>query len=292
MGYQSGPGRGGAGRSSSGRTRGFDGQKKSKAKKSTTHHTTGSRTRETGTKDVKDVVDRTLTALENLGEQTFATPPYHQHYERWLKSLVFVLDDLEASPQITVDDAFKAKKVELFASVEAALKTGQTKEAERSDKILALHGSKDLLFQAEGEHEAKLRDFHARRDVKVKNLSGAVDAVRVELEEVQGERAGFFERFTKTKASREEEIASRLTSTEGVLESAKAQFAAELAKMDAEYEEKRRTIIERVEEEKKVIAALDTEAEKDGSADARREACKRLSEEINALIARSAEKTA
>jgi hypothetical protein len=292
MGYQGSPGRGGAGRSSSGRTRGFDGQKKSKTKKSNIRHTAGSRTRETGVKGVKEVFDRTLVALENLGEQTFATPPYHQHYERWLKSLVFVLDDLEASPQIIVDDAFKAKRVELFAGVEAALKTEQMKEAKRSDEILALHGSKDQLLQAEGEHEAKLREFHARRDVKLKTLSGAVDAVRAELEEVQGEKAGFFERFTKAKATREEEIASRLTSAEGVIESAKAQFAAELAKIDAEYEEKRRAIIERVEEEKKVIAALDAEAEKDGSADARREACKRFSEEINAFIARSVEKTA
>jgi hypothetical protein len=292
MGYQGGPGRSGSGRSSSGRPRGFDGQKKAKAKKAAEHHSTGSRLRESGTRGIDEVVDRTLVALANLGEQAFATPPYHQHYERWLKSLVFVLDDFESSPHVAVDDAYKANRVELFASVESALKTEQSAEAERAGKILTLHNSKDELVRAEGEHEAKLRDYHARRDEKIKSLSGAVDAVRVELEEARGEKAGFLERFTKAKATHEQEVSSRLASAEGVLETTKTQFTEELSRIDAEYAEKRRGIVGRVEEERKIATALEAESESDGSAEVRRRICARFSEEIRALIARGVAKNA
>ena len=290
MGYQGGPGRSGAGRASSGRTRGFDSQKKTKAKKAATHHSTDTRINETGAKSINEVVERTTAALLNLGEQTFATPPYHQHYERWLKSLSLVIDDFQAYPQVVVDEAFRSRWAELFTGIEAALKSEQDAEAERAEKILTLHSSKDLLVQAGEEHESKLRDYHSRRDDKMKALSVAVDAVRGELEEVRSEKAGFLERFTKSKATREQEIESRLSSTEKVLESTKTQFADELAKIDTDYEAKRRSIIVRVEEEKKLIADLGAEAERDGSAEARRGVCARFSDEIKALVTRGGAK--
>ena len=115
MGYQPGVGR-------SGRPRGFDKQKKAKTKKAATHHAAGGRRGESGALTLEEVVERALTGLGNLGSQTFATPPFHQHYDRWLKSLTMVLDDFEGSPGVSVDDRFRRERGELVTAVEAALK--------------------------------------------------------------------------------------------------------------------------------------------------------------------------
>jgi len=267
--------------------RGFDRPKKAKAKKSKTEHSAGPRRRERETQSRKEVVARTLAGLETLGSQTFAMAPFSQHFDRWLKSLGSVLDDFEASRIVEVDDKFREERTGLFSAVEAALKAEQAKEASREATIMGLHGSKDLLFHAEQKHGEKLREHAARRDAKLKELIGGVEALRAELDEVLESKAGFLEGLTNSKSKREQDARSRLAATEKELDAAKVSFAEELASTQREYEHERSVILEKVTSERKEVDRLVAESEVDGSVEVRRIACEELAEAVNTLVKRT-----
>jgi hypothetical protein len=271
----------------SGTPRDFDRPKKTRVKqKSKTRNITASRRGERDAESRNEVVALTLAGFEILGAQTFAMAPFRQHFDRWLKSLQTVLDDFETSSAIEVDDTFRGKCTGLFSAVEAALKAEQTKEVSREATILGLHGSKDLLFHMDQRHAEKLREQAARRDAKLKILTGSVEILRAELDEVFESKAGFFEGITKSKAKREREARTKLTVAEKELENAKASFAVELTGLQEEHERKRQAILEKVASERREIDILETEAEMDGSVDVRHAACEELSEAVNALIKR------
>lgn len=283
MGYQSGP------RASGGRARGFDRPSKAKAKKLKTQHSTAPRLDVSKTMTLKEVSDRVLAGLENLGAQTFATPPYHQHYERWLKSLEGVLDDFEASHAVEADGEYEKMRSELYSAVEKALKAEQEIETARSSKILGIHGSKDALLQAEHEHDSAIREQVTRRDASLKPLTEKIEILRVELEEARDSKAGLFEMITKNKAKLEQEAADRLRKAEKALEDAKTSFAEEQKRLQADYESKRREILERVAAEKKQVEALEAEAENDDSVEVRRVSCEELALTVKALVKRNRE---
>jgi hypothetical protein len=271
----------------SGTPRGFDRQKKAKTKKAKTQHLTGTRLKESGTQSRKEVVDRTLVSLETLGSQTFAMAPFHQHFARWLKSLQTVIDDFEVSQVVEVDDKFREECTNLVLAVETALKVEEAKEASREVTIMSLHGSKDLLFHMEQEHNEKLREQAARRDDKLKALTSSVETLRTELEEVQESKAGFLEGITKNKAKREQDARSRLVAAEKELEEGKTSFAEELAGIQVEYEREKIVILEKVSSERREIDRLVAEAEIDGSIEIRHVACEELAECVKTLIKRA-----
>ena len=280
---------------SSGTPRGFDRPKKTKAKKSKTHHSSGLHRDESGARSRKEVVARTLAGLETLGSQTFAIAPFYKHYERWLKNLQTVMDDFEASRVVEVDDKLREERAGLFSAVETALKSEQAKEALREAAIMGLHGSKDLLFHVEREHGEKLKEQAARRDAKLKALTGSVETLSAELDEVLGSKAGLLERITKNKAKREQDTSSRLAAAERELDAAKASFADEQTSLQGEYKRERSVILEKVASERREVDRLVAEAEVDSSVEVRRIACEELTDTVNALVmrdeARAPEKT-
>ncbi len=237
--------------------------------------------------DPKEVVDRSIAGLETLGSQTFAMAPFNQHFDRWLKSLGSVLDDFEASKVVELDDKFREERASILSAVEAALKAEQTKEASREATIMGLHGSKDLLFHAEQEHDEKLREQATRRDANLKELTSSVEALRAKLDEVLESKVGFLERFTKSKAKMEEEARSRLSDAEKGVEVTKAKFAEELAVLQSEYEQERGVILEKVAAERREVDKLVAEAEVDGSVEVRRVACEELAGAVRDLVKRA-----
>ena len=176
----------------SGTPRGFDRPKKAKAKQKTkTHRMAGSFAGENSIQSKNEVIDQTLSGLKNLGDQSFAMAPFHQHFDSWLKSLQTVLDDFETSKVIDVDDRFTEERMRLFSVVKEALMGEKTKEASRVETIRGLNASKNILFQAEQEYMIKLNEISARRDQKIKSLTEVVEIRAGELDDVVQSKSGF-----------------------------------------------------------------------------------------------------
>jgi hypothetical protein len=237
-----------------------------------------------------DVVGaQTLTGLEILRNQTFATHPYQQHFDRWLDSLQTILEDLEASKVIVADTQFKEERIHITSEVKVTLEEERAKEAKRTESIRGLHGSRDLLFHAEQKHSNNVKEFSDRRNQKIKSLTADADALRSEVEEVINSKAGRFERFTKLKANREGEARSRLAEAEKRLVEARASFAGEEEFLQEEYNAKKQEILEKVAAERREIDRLEAESETDSSIEARCVACERLTLAVKALLDRTSQ---
>lgn len=269
-----------------GRTRGFDKPKKRKTRKVSNRQSTEPRRGVTEIQTLREVLDRTLTGLDNLGAQTFVTPPFHQHYDRWLKSLIIVLDDFETSSAVKADEKFHIDRSELLTAVDAALKVEQAREADRENQILGKRGSKDMLLRAERDHESQLREISIRRDEKLKILSSSVEVLRTELATMEEKKAGIFERFTNKKAQSENTLRARITSAENVFDSTKSSFREEAERVQREYMERRRYLLEATSEERKDIEKLEAEAQIDGSIELRRVSCEKLAKAVREVVER------
>src|SRR4030042_6448393 len=53
---------------------------------------------------VEKVVEKTLSRLQSLGNQTFAFSPFSQSFDDWVVSLKGVLSEFESHPAISVDE--------------------------------------------------------------------------------------------------------------------------------------------------------------------------------------------
>ena len=258
--------------------------------KSKTHRVVGSFAGEHSLQSRMEIVGRTLSGLENLGDQSFAIAPFHQHFDFWLKSLQTVLDDFEASKVVEMDDQFTEERMRVFSVVEAALMELRTKEVSREEIIRGLNWSRNILFQAEQEHLVKLKEFSVRRDQNIKSLTGVVDIRQGELDDVVQSKSGFLEGITKTKAKKEEDARSRLTVAKEEFEKAASNFAAEEEHLQNEYKNERQEILKKIADDKKEIERLEVEAQTDNSKEVRSIACNNLAESVNALIKRSGSK--
>ena len=280
MGYQRGSPRGARAH------RGFDRSKKAKTKKSTTNHIAEPRRIWSNTQPQDEVLIRALAALENLGSQTFAMPPYYQHYDRWLKSLQTVLDDFEASKTITIDETFKEDITLIIFNVTTALKAAQTKEASIEAAILNLHGSREFLSKAEQEHSAKLKKLSEGWESKLSSLTKNVEVKKRELEEVTQSKASIFEGITKAKARSEGEKKTSLTAAEKELADANETFVTEKASLNNENDCSLAIIKEQIATDKLEIERLKADVDKDASMEARRVATEEIAEAVKTFLAR------
>jgi vacuolar-type H+-ATPase subunit I/STV1 len=272
----------------SGTPRGFDRPKKAKAKqKSKSHCMVGSFAGEQSSQSSSEILGRTFSGLENLGDQSFAMAPFYQHFESWLKSLQTVLDDFETSKIVDLDERFTEERKRLFSVIETALMEERTNEISQIETIRGLNESKKTLFQADQEYMIKFKEISSRREQKVKSLIGVITIRQGELDDVVQSKSGFLEGITKTKAKKEEDVRSRLTVAKKELEDFMSTFAAEKEHIQDEYEKTRQEILKKIADDKKETERLEAEAQADKSTEIRRIACGNLAESIKALIGRS-----
>jgi DNA polymerase elongation subunit (family B) len=124
MGYQQ---RGGSPRNS-GRGHGIPQHEKAKAKK-LKHHSHGFSTPEQSQiPSSEEIVNRTLNALNHLGNQRFILSPFSEQLNLWLKSLKNVLSEFESNPGIVVDDQFAKERSQIISNIELELAKRRYKE--------------------------------------------------------------------------------------------------------------------------------------------------------------------
>src|SRR5208283_3532407 len=70
---------------------------------------------------MKEVSDKTLKRLRNLGSQRFGSSPFSEHFDRWLVNLTDVLSEFESSPNISVDDQFVKERSQILSIVKVEL---------------------------------------------------------------------------------------------------------------------------------------------------------------------------
>jgi hypothetical protein len=232
---------------------------------------------------IEEFTDKTLKRLLNLGNQTFASSPYSEHFGRWLMNLTGVLSEFESSPTISADDQFVRERSQILSIVELKLEERCRKEASLDVTMKSLSNNKILLEHIEKEHATRIRNIEGQKNSEIKRLYDNIDSLRGELNTIARMKSGIFRAISKkAKAQKETETTQRLNTAQKELELAILNFTAEQEKLRNEYERKKQPIIEQIREHQKEIKNLET----DGSLEDRQVACEALVNAINALLQR------
>jgi hypothetical protein len=234
---------------------------------------------------VEEVVDRTLNGLRNLGNQTFAIPPFSEHFDRWLIDVKVVLSEFESSPTVNVDDQFLKERSQTLSNVEVDLEEVRRKEATGEQVFKALSNDRILLEQIEEEYTTRTKEIEERKDSEIRRLSSNVDGLKEELDRIVRMKTGIFRGISKkAKAQKEADATHRLSSAKSELDLAVQNFAAEQERLRDEHEKRKQPLIEQVRDYQKEVE----NQEIDSSLEARRVACEALAGAVNALLQRNA----
>jgi len=231
----------------------------------------------------KEIVDKTLGRLRNLGNQIFALSPFSEHFGRWLIDLRVVLSEFESNPTVRADDYFVKERSRIVSNVELELEERRREEVSCDEAIKSLSDNRILVERVEEEFAAGTREIEGRKRSEIKLLSSNVDGLREEVNRIARMKTGIFRAVSKKeKAEREAGATQRLSSAQGELASAVQNFVAEKEKLRNEYEKRKQSVIEQIRDEEKEVENQDV----DGSLETRQAACETLVNAVNALVAR------
>jgi hypothetical protein len=239
-------------------------------------------------RNFEDVASQTLTRLNNLGNQKFATSPFREHFDYWLTNLKGVISEFESEPDVSSDASFSRESSKIIAVVESNIAKLRADEISLEATIKALGDNKVLLERIEQEHSARCTQIENRKNSEIKHLSRVVENLKCDLDEVSQIKAGIFKKVSKkAKARKEAEVKQKLDSARKELEQSEQTFGIEEEKLQAEYQKKKQTIEDQMRDQQKAIE----KQEVDFSAEVRKSSCEALANEVKTLVQRKSIQT-
>jgi hypothetical protein len=280
MGYQQ---RGGSPRSS-GRGRGIPRHEKARVKKLKRHSQVFSALEQRQTPTPEEIANRTLNALNHLGNQRFVLSPFSEQLNLWLTSLKNVLSEFESNPGIVLDEQFAKERSMIVSNIELEFTKRRLKEEHSGENAKNLATSKAHLEQANLESGMAMKTMQKRQETETKTLLAHIEDIKGELEHLAQMKTGILRGISKnTKAQREAETRQRLTVAQDELAAALQRFDSEQKKATAEYETRKQNLSKQIQELEK--EALNEEI--DDSLDARHAACEDLINALNSFLVRN-----
>jgi len=269
MGYQQ---RGGSPRNS-GRGHGIPRHEKARVKK-LKHHSHGLSTLEQGQiPSSEEIVNRTLNALNHLGNQRFVLSPFGEQLNLWLSRLKNVLSEFESGPGIVVDDEFVKERSQIMSNIELELAKRRHEEEQSGETAKNLAASKALLEQVNLDYGTAMKAIQKRQEAETKTLFARIEDIKKELEHIGQMKTGIFRGISKdAKAQREAEAGQRLAVAQDELAAAVQAFNDEQEKAHAEYETRKQAVSRQIQEAEEEIMSQEV----DDSLGARHVACEGL----------------
>ena len=256
-----------------------------KAKRKRQKHRSGGKylLEESEASTFKEVVEKTLVRLRNLGDQIFAFSPFSHYFDDWLLSLKNVLSEFESNPAINMDDEFVKESSQVIADVELKLAERRREEVVLEKATRRLANQNHLLVQIDTEYVSATHKLASKRNSEIKRLTRRVHDFEEELEETSQMKVSIFSPFARRAKSHETaETTRKLDAVKSELESAVKAFKVEQEKLHDEYEKRKQTVTEQVRSLEKNIEGLDT----DDSLGDRQFACEELVNAVKALLQR------
>lgn len=250
------------------------------------HHSNGKYTmEESETQSSEEIVEKTLSRLQSLGEQVFAFSPFSQYFDDWLLSLKTVLSEFESNPAITLDEEFVNARSQVITDIELKLAERRREEAVLSEATRRLADQNHLLVRIDREYATATRELASKRNSEIKRLTRRVRDFEEELEDISQMKTSVFSPFARrAKSQRRNDVTRKLDAAKSELNLVLKAFEVDQEKLHDEYEKRKQMVIEQVRSLEKKIVGLET----DGSMDDRRFTCEELVNAVNALMRRKA----
>ncbi len=232
---------------------------------------------------MKEVSDKTLKRLRNLGSQKFGSSPYSEHFDRWLLNLTDVLSEFESNPNISADDQFVKERSQILSIVKIELEERRRQETSLEEDAKSLSNNKNFLERIKKEYATRSREIKGQKNSEIKRLYNNIHSLREELDYTVRMKTGIFRGISKkAREQKEIETTQELNAVQRELELAMLDFTEVKEKLRDEYEKKRQPLIEQIRDYQKKIETLET----DGSLEDRWFACEALIDAVNALLQR------
>jgi hypothetical protein len=233
----------------------------------------------------REIGEKTLSRLRNLGNQIFAVSPFSVYFDDWLVNLKDAIVAFESNPSVSIDEQFKKERTQILADVERELEERRRKEASLEETAKSLFESKILLERIEGEYATRTRESEGRKNSEIPRLQGNIAEYRKELDDLAKVKAGLFRAMSKkAKRQKEAELTQRLNAAQSEIEVGTQNSAAEQESLRNDYEKRKQLVTGQIGKLQKEAEA----PEVDGSLEARRAACEALANAVNAFIQRKA----
>jgi cytochrome c556 len=232
----------------------------------------------------KEITDKTLSALNRLGNQVFALSPFSQYFDDWLVNLRQVVSEFETNPTIIVDEQFEKERMQIFKEVEDALAENKLAESSLTAEAKALADNNHKIVEADREYARKTRDLSNKRNSDIQRLSGEIRGLEDDLALQQQTKFGFFNFSDKKRAAvKLAQTTQSLTAAKNELEITMQNFTAEQDKLHDNYTKLKQELNESSDRLHAELERLET----DTSIVARQTAAKALAQAVSSLLARS-----
>ena len=232
---------------------------------------------------MKEVSDKTLKRIRNLGSQRFGSSPFSEHFDRWLVNLTDVLSEFESNPNINADEQFVKERSQILSIVKIELEERRRKEATLEEASKNLSNSKNLLNSIKKEYDTRTSEIKRQKNSETKRMYNNINSLREELDNIVRIKTGLFRGISKKDREQKEiETTQELNTEQRELELAMLDFTEIQERLRDEYERKRQPVIEQIRDCQKKIEILET----DGSREDRWFACEALVDSVNTLLQR------
>jgi len=229
---------------------------------------------------VRELVEKTLDASNNLGNQVFAVSPFSQCFDDWLFNMRRIVSEFESSSVIKVDEQFVRDRLHLLQDVECALALKKLEESKMGEVAKSLADANHLLVVTDEEYAEKSTALNLKKDLETGPLLTRVRGLMSDVKILEDTKNKIFKKKTADKLA---QTKKDLQSAENELEAVQSKFNAEQDKLHEKYEKKKQELTGQLESLHKELERLET----DTSIEARQAASNALANAVNALVQRT-----
>ncbi len=233
--------------------------------------------------DPSQVSARVLNALEHLGTQRFALPPFSEHFERWNKDVRAILVEMEIELPEVVDQPYRGDSERILSDIQMALRKRIDAEKENSEGVSKLHQelASCELELSKVEHEYKSRAHEAKRghERSLEKIKGEIDSLDKQRLNLLRKRPSILDRLLHRPRTKLEERVRALQTKRTDIGSKQTTLKQNLDQLRADYETSRKQLIERQVALKAKLAEFKTNTPND-ALDIRNQSCQELSRAV------------
>ncbi|MDR2203246.1 MAG: hypothetical protein LBE76_02895 [Nitrososphaerota archaeon] len=236
----------------------------------------------------QQIFETTLKRLHTLGNQKFATSPFSEHFNYWLRTVETILNEFETQPNIDADEQFIKERTQTLTTIKLQLEKHREKENTFEKQIIKLSTAKNRIQQVKKDYLISISTLTKQRTDALKQLNNELEDLKREQDQIIKTKTGFFRGISrKEREQKEAIIVQKYLDKQQELEITTLSFKEKQKQLKEEFENKQEPLIEDIKKFQNYVK----ETDEDSSLEDRWHACESLMDIINNFFQRKISNT-
>ena len=228
--------------------------------------------------DPADIAAIILNAIDHLGNQRFALPPFSEHFERWLKDLQSLLEEFESRVPQAAGETLRNDVKGKFEAIQESLSRRAELETKKSDEFAAFHQqlakAEVALSQLESEYRNQTHDVRRHHAKSEQELQLEIDTLHRQRLENLRKKTNIFQRILRKPQITIQGTDAALEMKRGKLRESEQNLAKTLKKQKDDYTSNREKLLEEINLLKQQIQT--SKGIEDDALEIRKQACEQI----------------